>query len=80
MHITLLAGEGCRISCKDVQWLVKKLVVWSIYLIKWVFLAKGSKQCEIGGFQKGTACSCASGGCKVTGCQSFSTSKNQKCS
>ena len=25
---------------KCVQWLAKKLVIWSIYLIKWVFLAK----------------------------------------
>ena len=31
----------------------------------------GSKQCEIGGFQKGTSCPCASRGCKVAGCQTF---------
>ena len=31
----------------------------------------GSKQCEIGGFQKGTTCPCTSMGCKVVGCQTF---------
>ena len=39
-----------------------------------------SKQCEIGGFQKGTLCPCTSRGCKVTGCQTFSISKNHMCS
>ena len=38
----------------------------------------GSKQCEIGSFQKGTTCPVASRGCKVNSCQSFSTwKKNQ---
>ena len=31
----------------------------------------GSKQCEIGSFQKGTTCPCASSGCKVVGCQTI---------
>ena len=32
----------------------------------------GSKQCEIGGFQKGITCPCASRGCNFAGCQIFS--------
>ena len=38
----------------------------------------GSKQCDIGGFQKGTTCPCALRGCKVTGYQKFSTWKKLK--
>ena len=36
----------------------------------------GSKQYEIGSFQKGTTCPYASRGCKVAGCQTFSFFKN----
>ena len=32
----------------------------------------GSKQCEIGGFQKGITCPCASRSCNFVGCQTFS--------
>ena len=84
-----LLKNGITVTCKKIK---KSWFLWFPYetaIFDWEFWAlkvlpppwpPGSKQCEIESFQKSTTCPCISRGCKVTGCQSFSTWKNKKCS
>ena len=73
-----LSTESGTVPCKktcDFAHFPCKLAIfewgfWAIIALLFLWIS-ASKQCEIGGFQKGITCPCASRGFKVAGCQTF---------